>query len=279
MSLFHTMPRAFAIQYNTHDSLPTMHQAHYHDNYELYYQVAGDRYVFARDAFCYVRQGGLVWLNKLELHQSFQGDQSQGARIVVNFTEAFLSDALREEKAAFLALVQGPFFQLSLDEKQQGTALCLFKQIQWAYREGETLYAKLALGQLLVLVRRWIRQSGGVQPANGPVDPKIERIAMTVAYLKAHFTQKITLEAVARQFYVTPSYLSRSFKRHVGISFVQYVNHLRVEYAGTLLRSQPQMSITQAASAAGFESAAHFQRVFKQLTGMTAQQWRRQSLL
>ena len=86
MSLFHTMPRAFAIQYNTHDSLPTMHQAHYHDNYEIYYQVAGDRYVFARDTFCHVRQGSLVWLNKLELHQSFQGDQSKGARIVVNFT-------------------------------------------------------------------------------------------------------------------------------------------------------------------------------------------------
>ncbi len=54
-------------------------------------------------------------------------------------------------------------------------------------------------------------------------------IHKAVSYIRAHVTERITLEEVASRVYLTPSYLSRMFKREMGSNFSVYVNQLRVD--------------------------------------------------
>ena len=60
-----------------------MGSTHYHDFYEIYFQVYGDRYLLDNGKFIHVRPGNLVWINKFEPHQSFPGEIPLGNRVVL----------------------------------------------------------------------------------------------------------------------------------------------------------------------------------------------------
>ena len=98
-------------------------------------------------------------------------------------------------------------------------------------------------------------------------------IHKALAYLRAHLTEKISLEEVASRVYLTPSYLSRLFKREVGTNFSIYINRLRVERSIPLLL-QENARLADVAQAVGFEDQSYFTKVFRRVTGMTPSRYR-----
>ena len=109
--------------------------------------------------------------------------------------------------------------------------LDLLYEIEDAILTQQLLYAQFVFGQLLLLLEHWmntqaVRLSGAEVP-----DAKHSRISQVLSYLKNHCNERIRLDEVAEVFHVTPPYLSRTFKQCTGISFVNYVNHLKLEQA------------------------------------------------
>ncbi len=94
-------------------------------------------------------------------------------------------------------------------------------------------------------------------------------------WLDQHLDQNIKLEALASNFGLSRSLLTREFKRHVGYSVVDYCNLRRAERAAQILVSG-NLSVTQAAYEAGFTNISHFHRQFKAVFGMTPAGFRRQ---
>ncbi len=109
--------------------------------------------------------------------------------------------------------------------------------------------------------------SAGSQPRNETV----ERIC---AYLTANYRQKLTLGEVAAQFYLSPYYLSRLFRRVTGQSIVDYINVRRIEAALRLLETT-DLKINDVAEQTGFSTAAHFRRVFREQVGVGPTQYRK----
>ena len=87
------------------------------------------------------------------------------------------------------------------------------------------------------------------------------------SYVQAHAAQGVTLEQTARQFFVTPEYLSRAFKAHAGQGFSEYAMGLRMEKAKELLASGAPAK--ELHTALGFSEQANFYRVFKRYFGVT----------
>lgn len=73
----------------------------------------------------------------------------------------------------------------------------------------------------------------------------------------------------ARFMGLSEAYFSRTFKRFAGVTFSQYLNHVRVSKAIDLLQSGTQPLTSQIAEQCGFGTLRHFNRVFKELTGHT----------
>lgn len=92
-------------------------------------------------------------------------------------------------------------------------------------------------------------------------------------YMHLHYPEKITLEDLSSRFKVTPSYISHSFKKFCGKSFLEYLHSLRIHYAASMLLST-DMAITDIAVEAGFDSFRSFCRVFKQYHGVSASAYR-----
>lgn len=93
-------------------------------------------------------------------------------------------------------------------------------------------------------------------------------------FLDANYDQKITLEDLSNKFNLDPYYLQKLFKRYTGQSPTQYIIHLRMARAKTLLRSTTQ-SVSEIAYAVGIDNVSHFTRQFKKSEGMSPVQYRK----
>ena len=82
-------------------------------------------------------------------------------------------------------------------------------------------------------------------------------------YLNQNFRKKITLNTLSNKFGYSKSYLSRFFKKNLGIGFNSYVNILRLRHY-LLLMHEKKHTNTYCAFESGFDSMATFYRVFKQ---------------
>jgi len=95
-----------------------------------------------------------------------------------------------------------------------------------------------------------------------------------VMYLESRFREKISLADLSKKFHVSASYLSRVFKRRMGMGLIDYVNRLRVEEACRLL-STSDWSIARIAGEVGYDEIAYFSRRFRHETGQSAREYRK----
>jgi AraC-like DNA-binding protein len=96
-----------------------------------------------------------------------------------------------------------------------------------------------------------------------------------LSYINNNLTELLDEATLARLAGVTPSTLSRSFRRHTGQSLTKYVNRLRVTLACQLLMSSEFNSVTEVCFASGFNNVSNFNRQFLTLRGVTPTQFRR----
>lgn len=86
------------------------------------------------------------------------------------------------------------------------------------------------------------------------------------AYLCTHATLPISRWQIADDVNVSEDYLTRVFKKELGLSPWDYLNRYRVWLAGSLLRNTG-MSVNEVSEATGFQDQAYFCRVFKKIRG------------
>lgn len=87
-------------------------------------------------------------------------------------------------------------------------------------------------------------------------------------YIGEHFSENISLSSVAGHLGLSPGYFSRLFSREVSQTFIEYVTHLRMEYAKELLHSSNYKTY-EISEMAGYDNPHYFFRLFKKMTGLT----------
>lgn len=107
-----------------------------------------------------------------------------------------------------------------------------------------------------------------------PVSSKSnDTIKSAIRYISSNYALDITLQDVAAQVHLNPSYFSSLFKQSTGSSFKEYLNMVRIEESKRLL-SNTDYSVIDIAIAVGFEDQSYFSKVFKKYTGFTPKQYR-----
>jgi len=92
-------------------------------------------------------------------------------------------------------------------------------------------------------------------------------------FIDEHSAEELSLRRIAEMVNINANYLSEKFKQVTGVNFVEYIARTRFKNACDLLRN-PNLRISEAAFAAGFQSLSQFNRVFKRLSGESPTQFR-----
>ncbi|GBF77166.1 hypothetical protein PA598K_05700 [Paenibacillus sp. 598K] len=96
----------------------------------------------------------------------------------------------------------------------------------------------------------------------------LDKLDRTIAYMKQQYRSTITREQLAELAGLHPDHYSRIFRKYKGVSPMDYLAHLRIEQAKTLLR-QTELSVVEVGQRVGYADPYHFSRRFKQLTGIS----------
>ncbi len=87
-------------------------------------------------------------------------------------------------------------------------------------------------------------------------------------YVNDNFEKPMSLDAVAGEFHINSTYISRMFKKYTKVSFITYINELRIKKALELLKDT-DLSIKEIAQRVGYNNLNYFYRNFKAVTGTT----------
>lgn len=92
-------------------------------------------------------------------------------------------------------------------------------------------------------------------------------------YIYSHLKERITIKNLSDELKVSPSYLSRLFKKETGVSISAYILEKKMEAAKNLLRFS-DYSIIEIANRLSFSSQSHFIQEFRKSTGITPKKYR-----
>ncbi len=96
-------------------------------------------------------------------------------------------------------------------------------------------------------------------------------------YIEENITEELPLSRVAQAVHTSSFYFCKMFKKVTGLNFTHYVSRVRVERAKSLLQN-PNLRISEIAFDVGFQSLTHFNRVFRNITGVSPTEYRRKEI-
>jgi len=88
------------------------------------------------------------------------------------------------------------------------------------------------------------------------------------AYIREHLDEPLPVQRICDLFDISTSYLGQLFRKHVKMSFVEYITSLRIEEAKRILTEHPDMPVKDVATQVGFSDQFYFSKVFRASTGI-----------
>lgn len=103
-----------------------------------------------------------------------------------------------------------------------------------------------------------------------------ENAAMEQAetFIQSNYQKQLTLAAVSNHVSLSYAYFSDAFRRYAGKTFLEYLRDIRVQ-ASLKLLEQTELRISEVASAVGYDSYKTYARAFKEVTGTTPADYRK----
>ena len=101
-------------------------------------------------------------------------------------------------------------------------------------------------------------------------------LKQAVSYIDKNFADPdISIEDIAAQAYISPSYFYRIFKAQYSVSPKQYIVSARINKARIMLMENSGLSVSEIARECGFTNLYHFDRIFKEKTGQSPTEFSR----
>ncbi len=258
-------------------NMPTKH---FHDEYEVYYLLEGERYYFIEQQTYLVKKGSLVFVNRGQIHKTGLAGTSYHDRILIELKEepfasffSFLGDLSLKD---FFSKHYGV---LKLEEKDQRRIEQLLTNIATEIQHksiGYELSVMMKLAKLLIFALRCKADSNTFIPATTATTAKHRKVDEVASYIVNNCTKPLSLDSLSKHFFVSKCYLSRIFKEVTGFTVNEYINIHRVQKAQNLLLYS-DFNITEISEQLGFQSITYFVRVFKKYTETSPLQYRKQN--
>lgn len=144
-------------------------------------------------------------------------------------------------------------------------------QAQYKYEMRQSLSLKNRIAALLENLVQYFREEEEPQPEGG----SWERLKPAIDYIQNNYRDPITLEDLSEHTFLSRTYISHSFRRYLGVSFMEYLARVRICHAVRMMYGRE--TLTEIAYNSGFPNVNAMIKAFKQYRGMTPGEYRKQA--
>lgn len=233
---------------------------HMHEFYELSYTYQGEGVHVINGVAYHVKAGSLILFSKMDNHSFYSVDNFS----MINC--CFKSSAeLRHFPIEEQTLI------VSIDEERAKEVDSIFNIIEVELNHKENDYRRIVASNIDTLLTIMNRN-------------KLERITADpiwgdlLAFVLENF-QTVTLQDALNIMGMSKSYFCRKFKSQFSISFLTYVNRLRIQHSQRLLTSTNH-TIEKIAELSGYGSnICRFHEDFKKFSGITPYKYKKKMLI
>lgn len=239
---------------------------HSHDKIcELVFVNAGEGYYILNGCSYPIYPGDFLFSNQGDLHEV----QSATHREIGTICFGIEGLALNGLPPGSFTRAEGGFIRPVGRKYEQVKNLCqlLYDQLELGTAQGK------AIAQHLFLALLPLALSFPVDSRNGAQTESVILVNRIGQYIAAHFAEPLTLERIGSALRVSPYHAAHVFKKITGSSPIQYVIRRRMGEAQSLLIST-DFSAAQIAVMVGYDSASHFNSIFKRVVGLPPVQYR-----
>lgn len=253
---------------------------HWHDCLEISYVKEGKGRYYIEDKVFEMRPGDIIIINNIEPHYLEVYEEGMYQPVIIFDPSLVWSHSSHSMDYDYLK----PFFErgtdfnnkLNLSNPITTEIMKNLIEIETEYKSKHEGYQLMIKARLLVILSNLIRHFRDSSKSDFNSNNKrlyLTRLEDVFKYTNENFDKDIKLTDVASIIFVTPQYFSSFFKKVMGVTFIDYLNNIRINHAIKLL-NQTDKKITHIAMECGFNNTSNFNNAFKKFTGKTPSQFR-----
>ncbi|MBQ7573325.1 MAG: helix-turn-helix transcriptional regulator [Clostridia bacterium] len=242
----------------------------YHEGYELFLVINGERTIFFGDNCYRMKRGDMAVIKPFELHTAESCDVEFYERYVINFNvddfKCILSD--NEIKLIFKDFNSN---LLHFEEHEFNILYDSFKVADKMSKIKNPLSKKATMSAILTIIMQL--KTIPMIPVSQAAYNISPDITDAINYINLHYKDNITLDILTDKLHISKFHFCRLFKETTGTTFLEYLNNVRLAHAHRLL-ADGKFTIQDIAQKSGFGSAAYFSRIFKRTYGMSPKEFK-----
>ncbi len=258
---------------------------HMHNFIEISYIISGECIHYENNNSCYAKKGDLFIINFGTPH--YDKPVKESAEPFLSYDCTFTPDFLDEnliDTQNFLDITSSFLFRsmqfsnndaspiLKLTDSSFNEFEQLFSIMHQEYTAQKKGYYDFIRSCLIQLVIKLFRNMSSDNNSDQN-DNQEHFINLATEYIHNNYNKKIALQDIAYRSMLSKSYFCQLFKETTGMSFLKYLQKVRIDHVCDKLKSTDE-SIHNIAVNSGFEDIKFFYTIFKKETNMTPGEYR-----
>lgn len=247
---------------------------HYHNYYELVILEEGNIEYICDSTCVHPKMGDILLIPPGMFHMSKIGCEETNYKRHVFYLYPDAFDGFGcGSLVSFLKDASKGIAVFSPIDKKRSMIFSLLHQLSQALEQEENPnYQAFAKG-LILQIFFYIGESNSTFLDCGTALP--DNLLAIKQYIEQNFIEISSVKEVADHFFYSREYVSRFFRQHFNTTVSNYIKSLRIAYSQRLI--EQGCPISEACYQSGFENMSTFIRTFRNISGMTPSEYRKQT--
>ena len=248
---------------------------HFHQYYEMCIFLDEQAGHLINGAWHDMRCGDIVAIRPSLLHRTSYPEGAPNKRLIIQFAFPNMPAPLDSYMKKILSIFTKEVPIYRFEGKYKNIILEKLNDIYYLSKTPNEM-TDLAIHNKFVefLSLIYLYRSQNVYQQNVDFDNITNKVYSITTYIHNNYTEDLSLNSIADQFYVSNYYLSHQFKKVTGFTLTEYIQLTRIRNAQSLLISTNK-PITDIAFLSGFSSFSQFNRVFNTFVGTSPSKFRK----
>lgn len=248
---------------------------HFHQYYEMCIFLDEQAGHLINGAWHDMRCGDIVAIRPSLLHKTSYPEGAPNKRLIIQFALPNMPAPLDGYMKKVLSIFKKELPIYRFEGKYKNIILEKLNDIYYLSKTPNEM-TDLAIHNKFIefLSLIYLYRSQNVYQQNVDFDNITNKVYSITTYIHNHYTEDLSLNSIAEQFYVSNYYLSHQFKKVTGFTLTEYIQLTRIRNAQSLLISTNK-PITDIAFLSGFSSFSQFNRVFNNFVGTSPSKFRK----